>query len=73
MESTRQAVVASPRIERIRDFVIAFSGLVEGAADEPEILRDGSRLLKDLIDVDDWLPPRYAEASLAGYQQYLLH
>jgi len=73
MESTSQALIASPRIERLRDFVIAFSGLVEGAAGEPEILRDGSRLLKDLIAVDDWLPPRYSESSLTGYQQYLLH
>ena len=73
MASIQQSVIASPRIERLRDFVVAFSNLVETASREPDILREGSRLLKDLIAVDDWLPDRYAQASLTGYQQYLLH
>jgi predicted metal-dependent enzyme (double-stranded beta helix superfamily) len=73
MASVQQTVIASPRIERLRDFVVAFSNLVETASREPDILREGSRLLKDLIGVDDWLPDRYAQASLTGYQQYLLH
>jgi 3-mercaptopropionate dioxygenase len=73
MASIQQSVIASPRIERLRDFVIAFSKLVETASGEPEILREGSRLLKELIGVDDWLPARYAEPAMTGYQQYLLH
>jgi predicted metal-dependent enzyme (double-stranded beta helix superfamily) len=73
MASIQQAVIASPRIERLRDFVVALSNVVETAPGEPEILREGSRLLKGLLGVDDWLPARYAEASMAGYQQYLLH
>jgi 3-mercaptopropionate dioxygenase len=73
MASTQQTVIASPRIERLRDFVVAISNLVESAPGEPGILREGSLLLKELIGVDDWLPVRYAEPSLTGYQQYLLH
>ncbi len=73
MTSTQQTAIASPRIERLRDFVIAFSTLVENAAGEPDILRDGSPLLKELVGVDDWLPERYAQPSVTGYQQYLLH
>jgi 3-mercaptopropionate dioxygenase len=73
MASIQRTVIASPRIERLRDFVVAFSKLVETAPGEPDILREGSRLLKDLVGVDDWLPARYAEPSMTGYQQYLLH
>jgi predicted metal-dependent enzyme (double-stranded beta helix superfamily) len=73
MASIQQTVIASPRIERLRDFVIAFSNLVETASGEPDILREGSRLLKELIGVDDWLPARYAESDMTGYRQYLLH
>lgn len=73
MASIQKTVIASPRIERLRDFVIAIGDLVANASGEPEILREGSRLLKHLIAVDDWLPTRYAEASAGGYQQYLLH
>jgi len=73
MATTQQTAIASPRIERLRDFVIAFSTLVETAAGEPDILREGARLLKELVGVDDWLPERYAQPSTTGYQQYLLH
>jgi predicted metal-dependent enzyme (double-stranded beta helix superfamily) len=73
MASIQQAMNTSPRIERLRDFVIAFSNLVETAPGEPDILLEGSRLLQELVGVDDWLPARYAESSINGYQQYLLH
>jgi predicted metal-dependent enzyme (double-stranded beta helix superfamily) len=68
-----QQAAAALRIERLRDFVVAFSALVERAPGEPEILREGSRLLRELISADDWLPARYAEASADGYRQYLLY
>lgn len=68
-----QQTAAAPRIERLRDFVVALGTLVERAPGEPEILREGSRLLRELIASDDWLPERYAEASADGYRQYLLH
>jgi predicted metal-dependent enzyme (double-stranded beta helix superfamily) len=73
MASIQQTVIASPRIERLRDFVVAFSNLVETASSEQGILREGSSLLKELVGIDDWLPARYAEPSMTGYQQYLLH
>jgi predicted metal-dependent enzyme (double-stranded beta helix superfamily) len=73
MATNQQTVIVSPRVERLRNFVIALSTLVETAAGEPQILREGSRLLKELVAVDDWLPSRYAEPSATGYQQYLLH
>ena len=63
MATNQQTAIVSPRIERLRNFVIALSTLVETAAGEPQILREGSRLLKELVAVDDWLPSRYAEAS----------
>jgi predicted metal-dependent enzyme (double-stranded beta helix superfamily) len=73
MASIQQSVIASPRIERLRDFVAAISKLVESVPAEPELLREGSRLLKELVGIDDWLPARYGQASMDGYQQYLLH
>lgn len=73
MASIHPIVNVPPRIERLREFVGAISKLVETAHGEPDILREGSRLLKELIGTDDWLPARYAEPSMTGYQQYLLH
>jgi len=45
-------VIASPCIERLRDFVIAFSNLVETNSGESGILREGSRLLRELVGDD---------------------
>jgi predicted metal-dependent enzyme (double-stranded beta helix superfamily) len=73
MASVRQNVIAAPRISRLRDCVVAIGRLVDTAPGEPEILRAGSHLLKELVSVDDWLPPRYSEPAMNGYQQYLLH
>ena len=63
MASTEQSLTAAPRIERLRDFVVAIGELVETAPSEPDLLREGSRLLKELVGVDDWLPARYAAAA----------
>jgi 3-mercaptopropionate dioxygenase len=73
MASTQQPVLATPHIGRLRDFVGALSQLVESASGESDILGRGSQLLKGLVAVDDWLPARFSEPSLTGYQQYLLH
>src|SRR5579871_3365118 len=73
METNQLNSRFSPRIERLRDFVISFSLLIERTENEPEILREGSRLLKELVAIDDWLPDRYAQPSQSGYRQYLLH
>jgi hypothetical protein len=40
MASLQQTVIASPRIERLRDFVAAISKLVESVPAEPELLRE---------------------------------
>jgi len=47
--------------------------LVDRAADEPTIILHGAALLKDLVSVDDWLPPEYALPDPQRYCQYLLH
>jgi predicted metal-dependent enzyme (double-stranded beta helix superfamily) len=73
MASIQQNTSAAPRFERLREFVGAVSTLVESAASESDLLRHGSRLLRELICTDDWLPDRYAEPSNEGYRQYLLH
>jgi predicted metal-dependent enzyme (double-stranded beta helix superfamily) len=73
MENSQQSTTPFPHLEHLRDFVIAFSALIEEAHGEPEILGGGSKLLKNLVGMDDWLPDRYAQASKSGYQQYLLH
>ena len=73
MSPTQQTLIASPGMERLGDFVIAIGHLVENTMVEPAILQEGARLLKELVRVDDWLPARYAEPTVGGYQQYLLH
>lgn len=73
MATVRPNAMDSPRVERLRDFVVAIGNLVESASGEPDILHEGSRLLRELVAMDDWLPARYAESSATGYQQYLLH
>jgi predicted metal-dependent enzyme (double-stranded beta helix superfamily) len=73
MASNQQSAPAAPRLERLREFVGAMSELVESAASEADLLLEGSRLLRELIRTDDWLPDRYAEPSEDGYRQYLLH
>jgi predicted metal-dependent enzyme (double-stranded beta helix superfamily) len=73
METSQQSTITFPRLDRLRDFVIALSALIEKAHGEPEILGAGTKLLKNLVGMDDWLPDQYARASKSGYQQYLLH
>lgn len=62
-----------PNTDRLRDFVAAFTRLVEGSPSEAEILAEGRPLLAGLVAVDDWLPDDYARPSPERYQQYLLH
>lgn len=61
------------RLDRLRDFVIAFGRLLDDRPEESDLLQGGAILLKALILVDDWLPERYAKPAPDGYQQYLLH
>ncbi len=61
------------RLDRLRDFVISIGQLLDRAPFEEELLGEGTRLLGDLVSVDDWLPARYAEPSADRYRQYLLY
>jgi predicted metal-dependent enzyme (double-stranded beta helix superfamily) len=55
-------------------FVRDFTQLVDDySGDETEILRQGRKLLADLVSRDDWLPERHAQPHPQYYQQYLLH
>jgi predicted metal-dependent enzyme (double-stranded beta helix superfamily) len=58
---------------RLRDFVQAFTVLVNESDDEAKLLDAGEILLADLIRHDDWLPEAYSQPGLTEYQQYLLH
>jgi predicted metal-dependent enzyme (double-stranded beta helix superfamily) len=62
-----------PNIARLRDFVAAFTRLIETNASEADVLDHGAALLRGLIGVDDWLPTAFAAADPARYQQHLLH
>jgi len=48
MATNQQTEIVSPRLERLRKFVIALSTLVETAAVEPEILREGFALAEGI-------------------------
>src|SRR5512134_3499041 len=61
-------------IARFRCFIQDMTQLVERhGADEPRMLQEGERLLRDLVTHDDWLPAEFAAPSPQGYRQYLLH
>lgn len=66
--------VSAPDLSRLRDFIGAFTRLVERhGRDEPALLAEGRTLLADLIATDDWLPDAYAQPDPVHYRQYLLH
>jgi predicted metal-dependent enzyme (double-stranded beta helix superfamily) len=65
--------MTTPNIARLRDFVAAFTRLIDANPCEPDVLERGEALLRDLIAVDDWLPAEFAAADPARYQQHLLH
>ena len=58
---------------KLRDFVIAFTRLIERNLDEAAILAEGRQLVAALVASDDWLPEAYARPGANRYQQYLLH
>lgn len=63
----------SPQPHKLRDFVVAFTRLIDRAPKEAEALGEGRLLLADLVSKDDWLPEAYAQPHPQYYQQYLLH
>lgn len=61
-------------IERFRRFVQVMTLLVERhGGDEPTMLDEGEKALRELICHDDWLPDAFARPSPDSYRQYLLH
>lgn len=61
-------------LPRLRSYIQAMTGLVDKHADdEPALLAEGEKLLKDLVTHDDWLPDAFAQPSTEGYRQYLLY
>ena len=61
-------------IRRLREFVIAMTGLVQQhGRDELPLLRESGDLLGQLIAHDDWLPDVFAVPHRAHHQEYLLH
>jgi len=61
-------------IDRFRRFVQDMTRLVERhGSDEPLMLDEGGKLLRELVTHDDWLPEEFARPSPDSYRQYLLH
>lgn len=59
--------------QRFRAFIAQLTKLVESTRDEKRLHAEGSKLLADLINHDDWLPDECARPHPQYYQQYLLH
>jgi predicted metal-dependent enzyme (double-stranded beta helix superfamily) len=57
----------------LREFVHALGLLLDTRAEEPQLLAQGSALLRTLVARDDWLPEAFAEPHPEYYRQYLLH
>jgi len=60
-------------IQKLRDFVGEIARLVDTYPDEADLIEQGSRALRELVAIDDWLPDAYAQASPERYQQFLLY
>jgi len=64
----------APNLSRLRSFVQDMTRLNERhGGDEPRMLDEGAKLLKELVSHDDWLPEAYAAPSPDSYRQYLLY
>ncbi len=60
-------------LDRLRDFVIGTTKIVEANKTEAETVAAVTPLLARLIAKDDWLPDDYAQPHPEYYRQYLLH
>ena len=56
---------------RLREFIAGLERLID--QDEPQIVAQGSALLRDLVAHDDWLPQQAARPDPQYYRQYLLY
>ena len=60
-------------MHRVRRFVCDLTQLSDAGAGEGEVLEHAGASLRDLVSVDDRLPPEFAEPDPAHYRQYLLY
>jgi len=60
-------------IVRLKTFVQEFTGLLDSSPSEKDLVREGQRLLAELVSHDDWLPDAFARCVAERYQQNLLH
>ena len=60
-------------LDRLRRFVGDLTALANAGAGEAEIFDRGGASLRDLVAVDDWLPPEFAAPDPLQYRQYLLY
>jgi predicted metal-dependent enzyme (double-stranded beta helix superfamily) len=73
MDRGKETRQMSGTIDRLRDFVVDFTGLIGGTLADSALLQEGRDLLAGLIARDSWLPDAYAAPHAEHYQQYLLH
>ena len=68
------ASIAAPlQLWRLREFIGGIARLLDQEPSEQRILSEGGALLRQLVGVDDWLPPQYAQADPQRYRRFLLH
>jgi predicted metal-dependent enzyme (double-stranded beta helix superfamily) len=60
-------------LDRLRDFVIRATLIVEKKMHEDKTVLAIKPLLEELIAKDDWLPDEFAQPHPIYYRQYLLH
>jgi predicted metal-dependent enzyme (double-stranded beta helix superfamily) len=60
-------------VHRFRRFVRDLTELANASPGEAELLDRVGPSLRDLVSVDDWLPPGFAEPDPVHYRQYLLY
>lgn len=61
------------KIPKLHRFINQMSDLMDKSNKESDILEKGVVYIKELVAVDDWLPPKYAEADDNDYLSYLLY
>jgi predicted metal-dependent enzyme (double-stranded beta helix superfamily) len=57
----------------LRDFVRAFTRLVDSGASEERIFGEGRTLLARLVREDGWLPDEFAQPDAQRFRQHLLY
>ena len=60
-------------IDRLRHFLGDLTRLCDEGADERRIREEGAEALRQLVAIDDWLMPEFAEPDPGAYRQYLLY